>query len=118
MLLRISNTFSNNGDYILIARTAIDDLYAYDYDNVMFKPTKASEHPFRSTKKGALSYFVGRDIIDGGYMEDYGFAINSGKCWSNVEFFNHQIHITDNIAIAMGTYVFTCKSTLETVSVG
>ena len=45
------------------------------------------QFPFRSTKKGALSYFVGGDLINDGYMEDKGFAINSGKCWSNVEFF-------------------------------
>ena len=38
----ISYAFLNNDNYILIAKTAINDLYAYDFDNVMFKPTKAS----------------------------------------------------------------------------
>ena len=83
----------------------------------MFKPTKAREYQFRSTKKGALSYFIGGDIIDGGYTEDKGFAINSGKCWSNVEFFNNQIDINHNIAIAMGNYIFTCAKSNEKITV-
>lgn len=113
----ISNAFLNNNDYILIAKQVIDNLYAYDYNIVLFKPTKASECPFRSTKKGALSYFVGGDKVENGFVEDKGFAINSGKCWSNVEFYNHQIDINNNTAIAMGIYVFTCAKSGEKVAV-
>merc|ERR1719265_2092557 len=58
-----------------------------------------------------MSYFVGCDAVDGGYKEDGGFAINSGKGWSNVKFENHQIDLNEKTAVAMGTYYFTCAST-------
>jgi len=54
-----------------------------------------------------MSYFVGGDVVDGGYKEDAGFAINGGKGWKDVVFTNHQIDFNGPVAIAMGSYVFT-----------
>ena len=54
-----------------------------------------------------MSYFVGGSVVDNGYAEDAGFAINGGKGWSNVVFDNHQVELNGNTAIAMGTYYFT-----------
>ena len=48
---------------------------------------------------------------DGGYKEDGGFAINGGKGFSKVIFTNHNIDINGPMAIAMGSYVFTCATT-------
>merc|ERR1712232_404699 len=55
-----------------------------------------------------MSYFVGCNAVDAGYAEDSGFAINGGKGWSDVVFDNHDIDLNGNVAIAMGTYFFTC----------
>lgn len=113
----ISLTYLNKGDYIYIAHRAISELYAYDHANVLFKPTKAFDNPFRFTYEGALSYFVGGNVVEGGHEEDSGFAINGGMGWSDVKFVNHQIDITDNVAIAMGAYMFTCATSKRTVNV-
>jgi len=58
-----------------------------------------------------MSYFVGGDVVEKGYEEDTGFAINGGKGWAKVIFDNHEVEYTGNIAIAMGTYYFTCATT-------
>ena len=70
-------------------------------------PTKAAEAQFRPTASDAMSYFVGHKAVENGYLEDAGFAINGGKGWSNVVFDNHKIHVSGNVAIAMGNYFFT-----------
>ena len=76
--------------------------------DVLFKPTKAAEHPFRPTATGALSYFVGGPptVVDG-YTEDQGFAHNVGLGWSAVEFEDVQISLNGPVAFAMGHYIFT-----------
>jgi len=103
----ISKTYLDSGDYIGAAGTAAAELYAYGHSNVLFKPTKAVEYQFRPTGQEAMSYFVGGDVVEGGYKEDAGFAINGGKGWSDVVFKNHQIDLNGQTAIAMGTYDFT-----------
>merc|ERR1719189_2843799 len=103
----ISKTYKEGGDYIKAAGEAAGELYGYGKSNVLFKPTKAAQYPFRPTGEEAMSYFVGGKVVDNGYDEDAGFAINGGKGWSNVVFENHQVEILGNAAIAMGTYYFT-----------
>ena len=58
-----------------------------------------------------MSYFVGGSNVDGGYGEDGGFAINGGKGWASCVYDNHKITKCDDVAIAMGNYRFTCKTT-------
>jgi len=103
----ISSTYLDGGDYVATAAEAAGELYGYGHSNVLFKPTKAAEAQFRPMASDAMSYFVGHKAVEGGYTEDAGFAINGGKGWSNVEFDNHQIECTGNVAIAMGNYYFT-----------
>merc|ERR1719375_2567135 len=98
-------------DFVDVAATAAGQLYGYGKSNVLFKPTKAAEYPFRPTAEEAMSYFVGEKNVKDGYAEDGGFAINGGKGWSKVVFDNHQIELLGNTAIAMGTYYFTCATT-------
>ena len=107
----ISKTCLDKGDYVQAAADAAAELYGYGHSNVLFKPTKASEFPFRPTGAEAMSYFVGGDAVEGGYAEDSGFAINGGKGWSDVVFTNHGIELLGTAAIAMGSYVFTCATT-------
>merc|ERR1711904_688960 len=99
------------GDFIKTAGDAAGELYGYGHTNVLFKPTKAAEYPFRPTPEEAMSYFVGGKAVDNGYAEDGGFAINGGKGWSDVVFDNHQITLKGGVGIAMGEYVFTCATT-------
>merc|ERR1711904_241812 len=103
----ISKTHKDGGDYIAAAADAAGELYAYGHSDVMFKPTKAAEFPFRPTPEEAMSYFVGGSVVDGGYDEDGGFAINGGKGWADCVYDNPQIELKGGIGIAMGTYDFT-----------
>ena len=109
----ISATYLAKGDYVAAAGEAAAELYGYGQGNVLFKPTKATDNPFRSTGESAMSYFVGGNAVDNGLAEDAGFAINGGKGWSKVEFNNHATEYHGNVAIAMGSYDFTCATSGE-----
>ena len=102
-----SEIYKDEGDYISAAAGAAADLYGYGHMQVLFKPTKAAQYPFRPTAQEAMSYFVGGAVTENGYDEDAGFAINGGKGWSNVEFHNHAISLNGPTATAMGYYIFT-----------
>ncbi|CAE7287366.1 unnamed protein product [Symbiodinium sp. KB8] len=54
----ISRTYLQRGDYVAAAAKAAGELYGYGHTNVLFKPTKAAEAPFRPTGADAMSYFV------------------------------------------------------------
>ena len=115
----ISSVYLKEGDYVAAAAEAAGELYGYGHHNVLFKPTKATAHPFRPTGEVAMSYFVGADAMDMDEFkgEDAGFAINGGKGWSNVEFTNHQIDLNGATATAMGSYDFTCATTGDVATV-
>ena len=49
------------------------------------KPTKASDDKFRTTREGAISYFIGHNK---NFPEDKGFALQP---WTNVRFKNGRI---------------------------
>ena len=106
-----SRIYLEGGDYIGAAAGAAGELYGYGHSEVLFKPTKAAEFPFRPTGGEAMSYFVGGKVVEDGYEEDGGFAINGGKGFSKVIFNNHKIEFAGPMAIAMGSYVFTCATT-------
>jgi hypothetical protein len=78
-LVKIGKVHKDGGDYKAAASQLIDDLYDYKDGTVFFKPTLASgKNTFRSTKDGALSYFVGGNKD---FPEDAGFAL---KQWVKV----------------------------------
>ena len=80
----------------------LDNRYAFEQGDVLFKPTKCEIEQFRPTKPEALSYFIAGD--DRACQEDKGFAINP---WTNVRFENSGFILEENRAIAMGNYFFT-----------
>lgn len=100
-IVAIGESYSSGGDYRKVAEEHIDNLYAYQFVEVLFAPTKASEKQFRLTKEGALSYFVGGNK---NFSEDKGFALQP---WTNVRFENAGTSLHGNYAIAMGNYFFT-----------
>jgi hypothetical protein len=105
-LMTISHIHSEGGDYQAVAGQLIDDLYDYRDGTVFFKPTLAfGANTFRSTKEGALSYFVGGNSS---FPEDTGFAL---KRWVKVHYDNNAaengVQIHGNIAITMGHFYLT-----------
>jgi hypothetical protein len=100
-LVNLGKIYTNGQDYKKAAENLVDDLYAYQTGQVLFKPTKAAVTKFRTEKKGAVSYFIGHDK---NFPEDKGYAL---KPWTNVQFNNAAIYINGNIAMAMGKYFFT-----------
>ena len=111
-LISIGKHYTDGGDYQAVAKATLDKLYGYASGfDVLFKPTKAADVPFRPTAGEAMSYFVGGKAVDGGYDEDGGFAINGGKGFKEVVFDNHQVDLNGDTALAMGNYYFTCATT-------
>src|SRR5262245_10116095 len=108
-LVKIGKAYKDGGDYQAVASQFIDDLYDYKEGKVFFKPTMAfGKNTFRSTKAGALSYFVGGNKE---YPEDAGFAL---KQWVKVRYDNNAaengIQIHGDIAITMGNvYLMNAK---------
>jgi len=115
----ISKVHADKGDFVAAAGEAAGQLYGYGHGNVLFKPTKATDHPFRATGEEAMSYFVGAEAMknDKYKGEDAGFAINGGRGWKDVQFNNHQIELYGKVAHAMGDYIFTDATSGDKVRV-
>lgn len=105
-LVAISTTYDTKGIEAAraLAEKVIDTAYAYQFGPVLFKPTLAvAPQTFRTTRAGALSYFVGGDPA---FPMDKGFAL---KHWQKVEIKNAAIFISGDTATTMGNVIFTDK---------
>ena len=105
-LISISTTYEEKGieQATSIASEMLDRLYGFEFGPVLFKPTlSGGEQTFRTTKQGALSYFVGHDPI---YPMDTGFGI---KFWREVKSETSATMIEENVAMWMGWVLFTDK---------
>ena len=102
-IVAIGNAYLNGKDYKCVALNFIENLYAYEDGEVLFKPTKVTKKQFRITEEGALSYFVGGNEA---FPEDKGFALQP---WIKVRFENVGMYFHGDYAIAMGNYYFTSK---------
>lgn len=79
------------------ANAVLDKAYGYNLGPVLFKPTLTRDpQTFRTTKEGALAYFVGHDP---NYPNDSGFAL---KHWRSVEIKNTGVQIHGDVANTMG----------------
>jgi hypothetical protein len=86
------------------SENVIDAAYGYQFGPVLFKPTLTiAPQTFRTTRAGALSYFVGDDTA---FPMDKGFALNN---WRAVEIKNAAIFISGNTATTMGNVLITNK---------
>lgn len=106
-LIQISKDYESKGirKATQTALSVIDAAYGYNMGTVLFKPTLAyGEQTFRTTKEGALSYFVGGNK---NFPTDSGFAL---KGWTNYEFKNSAVYINGDMALTMGHVVLTDKS--------
>ena len=87
-----------------LAGDVLDAAYGYNLGPVLFKPT-LTEAPqtFRTTRDGALAYFVGGDPA---FPNDAGFAL---KGWTACKAENAAIHINGDVATTMGNVMITGK---------
>lgn len=103
-LVAISTEHEANG-HAASARLAgevLDSAYGYGLGPVAFKPTLASgDTTFRTTREGALAYFVGGNPRFAG---DTGFAL---KGWRSYEVDNAAVVINGTTAISTGNVMLT-----------
>lgn len=98
-LVQISTDFEKGGIDAAkaTAETVLDTAYGYNLGPVLFKPTlTTAPQTFRTTRDGALAYFVGDDAD---YPADKGFALNE---WRAFETENAAIFIDGDVAMSMG----------------
>lgn len=106
-LVRISTDFESGGiaGAKATAEKVLDTAYGYSLGPVLFKPTlTTAPQTFRTTRAGALAYFVGNDPA---FPSDTGFAL---KGWRSVEIRNAAIYLNGDTAISMGNVMLTDKN--------
>ena len=106
-LVDISSTYAKDGQPAAkaLAEKVIDSAYGYQMGAVLFKPTlTVAPQTFRTTRAGALSYFVGGDPD---FPQDKGFAL---KGWTKCESQNAGIFIAGDSATSMGNVLVTDKN--------
>ncbi|MCF2905683.1 phosphoribosyl-AMP cyclohydrolase [Octadecabacter sp. CECT 8868] len=105
-LVAISKAFEDGGIDAarVLAGDVLDAAYGYDLGPVLFKPTlSGGAQTFRTTKEGALSYFVGHDDT---YPDDAGFAIRE---WHDVRYEEAASFVDGDVGMWMGWAFFTDK---------
>jgi hypothetical protein len=106
-LVAISTTYDTKGIKAAkaLAEKVIDEAYGYQLGPVLFKPTlTVAPQTFRTTRAGALAYFVGNDPA---FPMDRGVALNG---WRKVEIKNAAILISGDTATTMGNVMITDKN--------
>jgi hypothetical protein len=105
-LVDISSTHAKSGQPAAkaLAEKVIDAAYNYQAGPVLFKPTlTVTPQTFRTTRAGALAYFVGGDT---NFPKDTGFAL---KGWTKCEAKNAAVFIDRDSATSMGNVMITGK---------
>ena len=97
-VIEIGRIHLEGGDYEKSAELFVSTHYAFDSEEVLFKPTFTKEVIFRNSKDLALSYFIGGEVA-----EDKGFAL---KPWEEIRLEELNIIEQDNLMVAMGTLNF------------
>jgi len=103
-LVSISTTHATQGQPAAkaLAERVIDAAYGYQMGAVLFKPTlTVAPQTFRTTRAGALAYFVGGDSA---FPNDKGFALSG---WTKCEATNSAIFIAGTSASTMGNVAIT-----------
>ena len=103
-LVAISTEYDSKGFAAAkrLAETVIDTAYGYNLGPVLFKPTLTmAPQTFRTTRDGALAYFVGSDK---NFPNDSGFAL---KGWRSYKIDNAGILLEGSSATSMGNVTLT-----------
>ena len=104
-IIRMGELSSDRISLEKYTRTFLDEMYDFQSNQLLFKPTKVSNIQFRNTKEMALSYFIAGETKE--CDEDQGFALSK---WNKITFENNQITINGDLGFAMGNYYFENKS--------
>jgi len=103
-LIQISQDYRSGGisKAKATAEAVLDGAYGYNMGPVLFKPTLTTgAQTFRTTREGALAYFVGHDSK---YPGDTGFAL---KPWDKYDYKNAAVYIDGDVAMTMGNVMLT-----------
>ena len=100
IVIEIGQEYKKKNNVDNLTSELMQKIYAFDYCDVLFKPTLAKVDQFRSSKEEFLSYFLGQNNT---CTEDSGFAI---KNWKSIEFNNYKITEYNNYLLSMGNYFF------------
>ena len=106
-LIAISKAFEAEGIDAarVVTNGVLDNAYGFELGQVLFKPTLAcGEQTFRTTRVGALAYFVGHSEE---YPGDSGFGI---KGWRSVVSKTAASFIQGDVAMWMGWVACTDKT--------
>ena len=106
-LVAISTEYERNGREAAarLAGQVLDSAYGYNLGPVLFKPTLAlAPQTFRTTREGALAYFVGGDKS---FPNDTGFAL---KGWRSVNVDTRNVVLAGNTAMSVGNVSMTDKN--------
>ena len=93
-VVNIGQTYTENNDFVSVAKDFISKHYNFNEGEVLVKPTFTKEVIFRNNKEDALSYFV-----KGNIPEDKGFAI---KPWKKIDLLDINIIIEIGYCFCMG----------------
>jgi hypothetical protein len=97
-----ANTDGGQAKAKALAEKIIDEAYGYGLGPVLFKPTLTSgEQTFRTTRAGALAYFVGGDKA---FPGDTGFAL---KGWTACTAKNAAVKVSGDVGLTMGNVMIT-----------
>ena len=105
-MIAISQAYDGSGIKLArgVADGFLDDVYGFELGPVLFKPTlSGGTQTFRTTKEGALSYFVGHDPT---YPSDNGFGL---KSWQEVRSETCAAVFDGDVAMWMGWVTLTDK---------
>ena len=100
IVLKIGKAHKNKDNLKNLVSELFNDVYAFNYCDVLFKPTLAKNEQFRSSKDEFISYFIGENNV---CKEDKGFAI---KKWKSIKFQGYKISSYGDSIISMGNYFF------------
>ena len=100
IVLEIGKAHKKKLDLDQLIFELLNNIYAFNYCDVLFKPTLAKQNQFRTTKEEFISYFLGQNKI---CKEDSGFAI---KNWKSIKFENYKIINYNEYLLSMGNYYF------------
>jgi len=95
-IMDIGSAYAAKGPYRRRAEEFVDRIYAYQIRPVLYKPADAVERTFRTSREGAISYFVGGDR---NFPQDKGFALQG---WEHVHFTNVDVMFAGDVAMTMG----------------
>lgn len=97
-VIEIGRVYLEGGDYEKCAEKFLSSHYAFDQEEVLFKPTFTKEVIFRNSKDSALSYFIKGDVA-----EDNGFAL---RPWEDIKLEELNTIEENNLMVAMGILSF------------